>query len=132
MSHLTSPFNVLDFAKKWSLFLTNDLSGGRHGFDILSTNLIKDSYMWKMAYAWATNIDITFTSSHTVQSFTNETISNFIIYNNNAFSCDVYLEKNMNVARIGAQTDKMHERLYFVFLDNSWKLVNMQAITGSK
>lgn len=134
MSHLTTSFNVLAFAEKWSLFLTDDLAGGTNGFETLKPNLIRNSYMWKMAYAWATSVDITFTSSHTLKNpaFTNESVTNFIIYNENAFSCDVYLEKNMNVARIGSQTDIMHEKLYFVYLDGSWKLVNMQAITGNK
>lgn len=134
MSHLSSNLDVLAFAEKWSLFLTNDLSGSTHGFETLKPFLINNSYMWKMAYAWATSVDITFTSSHTLKNpaFTNESVSNFIIYSDTAFSCDVYLEKNMNVARIGSQTDKMHEKLYFVYLNGSWKLVNMQAITGNK
>lgn len=134
MSHLTASFDVLAFAEKWSLFLTNDLSGSTHGFETLKPYLINNSYMWKMAYAWATSVDITFTSSHTLKNpaFTNESVSNFIVYSDTAFSCDVYLEKNMNVARIGSQTDKMNEKLYFVYLNGFWKLVNMQAITGNK
>lgn len=134
MSHVVESFDVLAFAEKWSLFLTDDLSGGTNGFETLNPNLIKNSYMWKMAYAWATSVDITFTSSHTLKNpaFTNESVKNFVVYNEKAFSCDVYLEKNMNVARIGSQTDIMHEKLYFVYLDGTWKLVNMQAITGNK
>ncbi|HOZ54590.1 MAG TPA: hypothetical protein PK993_00880 [Clostridia bacterium] len=134
MSKIKSEFDILSFAKKWSLFLTDDLNGATHGFETLKPYLIKDSYMWKMAYSWATSVDITFTSSHTLKdpAFTNEKISNFVIYNDKAFSCDVYLEKNMNVARIGSQTDKMNEKMYFVYLNGSWRLVNMQAITGNK
>lgn len=133
-SHLKADIDILEFARKWSLFLTNDLSGATHGFETLKPYLINKSYMWKMAYAWATSVDITFTSSHTLKNpaFTNESVSNFVIYSDTAFSCDVYLEKNMNVARIGSQTDKMNEKLYFVYIDNNWKLVNMQAITGNK
>lgn len=132
MSHLKSDFDVIGFAENWSKFLTDDLSGGTHGFETLKPNLINNSYMWKMARAWATSVDITFTSKHSLKNpaFTNESVSNFIIYGDTAFSCDVYLEKNMNVARIGDQTDKMNEKMYFVLKDGNWKLVCMQAITG--
>ena len=125
--------DVLQVAKDWSLYLTNDLSGSLHGFYNISKYLIKDSYMHKYAYKWATDVDITFISSHILENpcFTNTKVSNFIIYNENAFSCEVYLEKNLILNKRGNQKfqDVMNERMYFVYYEGEWKLVNMQSIS---
>ena len=91
---------------------------------------MEDSELLKFAYKWATNIDITFISNHTLEKeiFTNEKVENFEVYNENAFSCEVYLEKNMRVNGKPLQ-DKMHDKMYFVKQEGIWKLVNMESIT---
>ena len=73
--------------------------------------------------------DITFVSSHRLKNpiFTNEEVKNFIIYNDNAFSCEVYLEKNMIVSGKD-KVDIMHDRLYFIYYEDGYKLVNMESI----
>ena len=90
---------------------------------------IKDNY-YNQAYNWSRNVDRTFVSNHRLKNpvFTNEEIKNFIIYNDNAFSCEVYLEKNMVVSGQDKQ-DIMHDRLYFIYYNDGYKLVNMEAIT---
>ena len=127
--------NIIKIAEDWSLFLTNDLSGNLHGYNTINKYLIKDSDISKYAYKWATGIDITFISAHQLLSptFTNQKTENYEIYSENAFSCEIYLEKNMKVNGKTMQ-DKMHERMYFVYdKENSgWKLVNMQSITENK
>lgn len=137
MAKLAAPFDALDLTRKWSLFLTNDLGGTRRGLDKLAVNLVKDSYMWDMAYNWATGVDITFVSKHTLKNptFTNESESRYIVYNENAFSCLVHLEKNMTV---NGQTkvDTINDRLYFIYLDDkndginnpTWRLVDMKNV----
>ena len=134
--------DIAKIAEDWSLFLSNDLSGSTNGFYNISKYLIKNSYLYNYAYKWATNEDITFISRHTLKNpaFTNEKISNFTIYNNKAFSCEVYLDKNMRIANGNDLVDKMNERMYFAYYDDtndgtnnpSWKLVNMQSITNNK
>lgn len=134
--------DIIKIAEDWSLFLSNDLEGRNHGFYNISKYLIKDSYLYNYAYKWATNVDITFISRHTLKNpaFTNEKLSNFTIYNAKAFSCDVYLNKNMRIANGNDLVDKMNERMYFAYYDDtndnvnnpSWKLVNMQSITNNK
>ena len=60
--------------------------------------------------------------------------------NDKAFSCDMYLEKNMRLANGNELTDKMNEKMYFAYYDDtddskdnpSWKLVNMQSLKGVK
>lgn len=122
-------FDILKLAENYSLFLTNDLGGTLYGFYKLSPYLINDSYMYEYLHGWATQIDIHFVSNHRLKNpiFTNEEVKNFIIYNDNAFSCEVYLEKNMTVNGKD-RVDKMHDRLYFVYYDNSYKLVDMKSI----
>jgi len=99
--------------------------------------------MYKNAYKWATGEDVTFVSKHVLLNprFSNEKVSNFEIYNSKAFSCEVYLEKNMRIIGFGNKrlTDTLHERLYFVYYDSTkdgkdnpeWKLVNMKSVTDS-
>lgn len=135
--------DIMKIAEDWSLFLSNDLNGKTNGFYNINKYIVKDSYLYNYAYKWATNVDITFISNHTLKTpaFTNETMSNFVFYGDKAFSCDVYLEKNMRIANGTDLVDKMNEKLFFAYYDDtennivdpSWKLVKMQSITdGSK
>lgn len=126
---LVEKFDVLSFAEKYSLFLTNDLSGGYHGFNALSPYVIQGTDMYKRIYDWAHGIDITFTSRHTLKNptFTNEKLSNFVIYSDKAFSVDVTLEKNMTV-KGEDRVMKMNDRLSFVYYNGGWKLISMESI----
>ncbi len=128
--YIKDDFDIMNIAHTYSLFLSDDLTGPYHGFNIVNEFLIKDSYMYKMAYNWSRSIDITFVSNHRLKNptFTNESLSNFVIYNDNAFSVEVYLDKNMIVSGKDL-VDTMHDRLYFIYYNGSYKLVNMSAIT---
>lgn len=123
--------DILKIAKDWSLYLTDDLAGTLNGYYNISKYLIKGSDIQKFAYKWATGVDITFISRHSLMNptFTNAEVQDFEIYSENAFSCEVYLEKNMRVLS-KKLVDKMHERMYFVYDkdSSSWKLVNMQSV----
>lgn len=141
-SHIKGEIDILEVAKDWSLYLTDDLDGRLHGYYNISQYLIDDSAIEKFAYSWATGVDITFVSSHTLlnPTFTDEKISNFEIYNENAFSCEVYLQKNLKLKSGGKVIeDKMNERMYFAYYDETddgkdnptWKLVNMQSVTDN-
>ena len=137
---LAADIDVLDIAEKWSLFLTDDLQGNRHGFNTLSQYLINGTSLYDMAYSWATSIDITFTSQHTLKNptFTNTKVTDFEVYGKNAFSCTVYLEKNMRIANGKDKVDVMHDKLYFVYNDTTndgkdnptWKLVEMKSVAN--
>lgn len=131
--------DIQKIAEDWSLYLTDDLDGNLHGFYNINKYLIKDSDIYKNAYKWATGIDISYVSSHVLSNptFINERIENFEIYNENAFSCEVYLQKNLKLTNANKKIeDIMHERMYFAYYqtqDNigEWKLVNMQSITDN-
>ena len=127
---LNGEIDILALAENWSLFLTDDLNGYFHGFTKLTPYLIKDSYMYQMAYNWSHNVDITFVSRHSLKNpvFTNEYVKNCTVYNENAFKCEVNLEKNM-VVNGQDKVDTLHDYLYFVNYEGGWKLVDMKSIT---
>ncbi len=129
-NYIKDDFDILKFAETYSLFLSDDLQGTNHGFEVIKPYLINDSYMYNMAYKWSRSIDITFVSNHKLKSptFTNESLSKFIIYNENAFSVEVYLDKNMIVSGKDL-VDTMHDRLYFIYYNGGYKLVDMASVT---
>ena len=127
--HLISDVDILGIAEKYSLFLTDDLQGYQHGFSTLQTYLIEGTDLYNMAYEWAHGIDITFTSRHTLKNptFTDEKLSNFVIYSDKAFSVDVSLKKNMTV-KGEDRVMEMNDRLSFVYYNGAWKLVGMESV----
>lgn len=131
MNKLSHDYDSLAFAKKWSLFLTNDLSGNKHGLYQLTPNLVEGTQMYQRAYNWATQVDITFTSNHTLakETFTNTKVSNFTVYNENTFSVQVYLEKNMVVGGYLKQVDKLHDIFYYTYYDGAYRLVKMVSVS---
>lgn len=120
---ISSQLDVIYVAESWSKFVTDDLEGGSHGFDTITKYLIKDSDYYAYAQEWVTGIDITFTSSHEITAFANESISNFAQYSDNCFSCDVYFEKQMALysggAYVGSTTDVFNSTMYFVYYDDT-------------
>ncbi len=120
---IASQVDVMEIAKTWSRFMTDDLTGERHGLATVQQYLVKDSDYYRYAYEWATGVDISFTSAHTIDSFTNESITNFYQYNDRCFSCEVYFEKNMSLTYdgrfAGARTDVFHSIMYFIYVDDT-------------
>lgn len=136
---LSVDFDPLEVAKLWSLFMTQDLTGSNNGYGQLSPYLIKGSYLQDVAYQWATGIDITFTSSHTLKDppFQVEEASNYVVYSENCFSCDIRLEKKLVLTRTGEEVDDViNSTFYFVKYDSTdngkddpqWALVDYREI----
>ncbi len=129
-----------NMAKMWSNFTTKDLTGGKYGLDTIRKYLIKDSYYWNMATAYAGGVDITFVSAHTLKadSFRNIKVTNYVSYGENCFSCHVYFDKAMYLTKTGAVVmETMDSTFYFVKYDDSddgvdnphWAIVDMIATT---
>lgn len=128
-------FDIMKFAKEWSLFMTDDLGGDTHGYYRLSNYFINNTSMQKKAYNWATDIDITLTSFHTLNDppFSNEKISNIIKYGENAASYEAYLEKVMHITRTGEeQLEKFNSTIYLVKIGGQWKVANIRGITAAE
>ena len=122
-------YDPLTFAKNWSLFLTADLSGERYGLYTLTPNLVEGTALYKRAYSWATNVDITFTSLHTLDkdTFTNVKMNGFTVYNENAFSVDIYLEKNMTLVNGEKRVDTLNDTFYYAYIDGAYRLITMKS-----
>ena len=129
--HLTNKdFDPLDIAKKWSLFLTKDLKGSNYGLYTLTPNLMPGTEFYKMAVSYAMNVDITFTSQHTLEkdTFTKIKVSYYTIYNENAFSVKIYFEKNMIVKGKGKRVDKLNDIFYFAYIDGAYRLISTTSV----
>ena len=122
-------YDQLTFAKNWSLFLTADLPGERYGLYTLTPNLVEGTALYKRAYSWATNVDITFTSMHTLDkdTFTNVKMNGFTVYNENAFSVDIYLEKNMTLVNGEKRVDTLNDTFYYAYIDGAYRLITMKS-----
>lgn len=122
-------YDPLTFAKNWSLFLTADLPGERYGLYTLTPNLVEGTALYKRAYSWATNVDITFTSMHTLDkdTFTNVKMNDFTVYNENAFSVDIYLEKNMTLVNGEKRVDTLNDTFYYAYIDGAYRLITMKS-----
>ena len=122
-------YDPLTFAKNWSLFLTADLPGERYGLYTLTPNLVEGTALYKRAYSWATNVDITFTSMHTLDkdTFTNVKMNGFTVYTENAFSVDIYLEKNMTLVNGEKRVDTLNDTFYYAYIDGAYRLITMKS-----
>ena len=99
------------------------------GFYTLTPNLIEGTAIYQRAYNWATQVDITFTSFHTLDkdTFTDIKVDNYIVYNEHAFSVDVYLKKHMTLNDGQKRTDVMNDRFYYAYYDGAYRLINMKS-----
>ncbi len=131
---LGSQVDALYITETWSKLMTDDLDGENHGIAQVRAYLIPDSYLDNMAYDFANSVDIQFVSVHTLDEFANESVSNYIMYSPNCFSCDVYFEKIMSVYENADRTDVFNSRVYFVNVTDAavatpgWYMVDMQTI----
>lgn len=134
--------SALDMAKTWSLFMSNDLSGDSHGFKTVASYLINGSYYYDMARNYATSIDITFVSAHTLadSTFTGVVMDDFVQYNEDCYSCHIYFEKNMILKTGRDMTDITDSTFIFVNYDDTddgvdnkhWCIVDMIASTENE
>ena len=126
-------FNALEFAEKWDLFMTDDLPGRSHGYYELEPYFIEDTEMQKKAYEWATGIDITLTSAHTLANpaLTNQQISNVVVYDDNTVSYEAYIEKTMIITQTGqTKLEKFASTIYLVRYEDEWKVANIRGDVG--
>ncbi len=113
---ISSQIDVMEAAHQWSLFMTKDLTGANYGYAKINKYLIDDSYLQGVAWKWATGIDITFTSIHTLGNppFVEESISDFVQFSEDCFSCKIKFKKHMNLSTGMTVMDPMDSTFYFV------------------
>ena len=121
---------ALNIAETWSLFMTADLTGNSHGLAKVQEFLIPGSAYDDMAKGWASGVDITFTSAHTLKNpaFENVVIDEYISYTPDCFSCHISFNKPMYLTRTGETVvDTTDSTFVFVKYDGKWCLADMQA-----
>ena len=131
---VSAQIDVLDAAHKWSLFMTNDLVGTTNGYYEMEKYLIKDSYLAEKAFKWATSIDITFTSVHTLDNppFKNEVVTDYVRYSDKCFSCLIKFDKPMYLNTGKTVVDSMNSTFYFVNIaadgaEPDWRILSIRA-----
>lgn len=128
--------DVLSIAKTWSLFMTNDAA-----FWELTPYLIEDSYQYQVVLQYATGVDRTFTSTHTLANpvFTDEMVTNYVQIADNCFSVDISFVKHMILSYGARVDDPMNDRFYFVKYDDTddgtdnptWRIASMKEIVNN-
>ncbi len=120
---IAAEIDVMEAAKCWSKFMTDDLGGANHGLAEVREYLLRTSAYYDYAEEWATGVDISFTSAHSLDGFANERISNVTVYSDSCFSCNIYFEKNMTLLYdgryAGSRTDTFNSIVYFVYADDT-------------
>lgn len=127
--YLKEDLDILGLARNYSLYLTDDLNGSSHGLYKLLPFMLEGTELYDRTVSWSKGPDIYMVSDHTLKNptFTNESLKNFIIYNENAFSVEVHLEKNM-VVSYKDKKDILNDKLYFIYYNNGYKWVKEEAI----
>lgn len=130
--------NVIEIAEMWSKFMSADLGGQNYGFYKLSDYLIQDSYLYNKAWEYATGVDITFTSVHTLGNppFINEAAGNYYRYSDICFSVEVKFGKQMHLNSGAYVLDEVNSTFFFVYVDDSddgidnptWHIADIQEI----
>lgn len=132
-NEVSAKLDILKVAQDWSLFMSNDKR-----FAELEAYLIAGSYQYNIAHEYATGVDITFTSNHTLANpaFTENSITNFRWITEDSFSVDVHFVKHMVLKSGKRVDDTMNNRFYFVNYDDTedgidnptWKIASMREI----
>ncbi len=112
---------ALNIAETWSLFMTDDIKGNGHGFGQVAQYLIKDSDYYKRAYDWATQVDITFTSPHTLFDpiFKDIVVDQLKVYQGDCFSIHISFSKDMLLTLRGDVVNDATDATYvFIYYDD--------------
>jgi hypothetical protein len=96
--------------------MTNDLGGG---VGQVTSFLIPGSELYDPATSFANSIDITFVWSHSFTGFSDESVTNCIMYNDRLFTCDVRFVKVITLHATGTRrTDTFDNTCMFIFVDD--------------
>lgn len=134
---------ALSIAQTYEAFLTNDYPNENgHGFARVQQFLIKDSYFWNLAKAFAYGPDITFMSNHTFNDpkYSDIVIDNYVEYSEKCYSIHIKFTKNMYLPRTKENaTNVFDSTVYFVLYDDPddpndsphWCIADMIATTNA-
>lgn len=119
---------VLSNAKDYSNFFSRDIEGCRNSVAPIAGMFPEDSYYLELAENYRLN-DMWMYSAHETPVFSEERVSNYIVYTPELFSVEVYFEKSMKLTSTGdVRTDITNTRYYYANIGGSWLIVDMQSV----
>lgn len=121
---------VLANAERYTNFFSRDLPGCQTSTAPIADMFPKDSYYLILAEKYRRE-DMWMYSGHNAPHFEKESVTNYIRYSEELFSCEIYFEKIIPLAgRMPGviRTDITHERVFYGLLDGEWKILDMQTL----
>lgn len=122
---------VLENAERYSNFFSKDLPGCEKSTKPIADMFPEDSYYMTMAETYRKE-DMWMYNAHSTPSFKNESVSHYISYSDQLFSCEVYFDKLIPLANVNTiRTDTTHMVIFYGYLDGRWKILDMQTLLDS-
>ncbi|MCM1186364.1 MAG: hypothetical protein NC251_03755 [Lachnoclostridium sp.] len=115
-------------AKNYSNFFSRDLEGCVASIKPIRYMFPQDSYYLELAENYRRH-DMWMYSGHETPQFLSEKVSNYIVYNEDFFSCEVSFDKKMILTKTGQERHDIHNtRYYYLKMDGNWVIVDMQTV----
>lgn len=116
---------VLDAVETYSNFFSRDLPGCRESIEPIRGLFPEDSIYLTLADQYRRE-DMQIFSSHTDTQFINESITEYIPYNDRCFSCRVSFDKSMTLSSGRKMIDTTDNIYYFVLQDGNWLIADIR------
>lgn len=118
-------FVVLDAVETYSNFFSRDLPGCRESIDPIRELFPEDSIYLTLADQYRRE-DMQIFSAHTDTHFLNESITEYIPYSDNCFSCRVSFDKSMTLSGGREMIDTTDNVYYFVLQNGNWLIADIR------
>lgn len=116
---------VLDAVETYSNFFSRDLPGCRESVDPIREIFPEDSIYLTLADQYRRE-DMQIFSAHTDTHFLNESITEYIPYNDRCFSCRVSFDKSMTLSSGREMIDTTDNVYYFVLQNGCWLIADIR------
>ncbi|MBP5281650.1 MAG: hypothetical protein J6Z22_04035 [Lachnospiraceae bacterium] len=122
---------VLENAERYTNYFSVDLPGAKQSTRPIRDLFPEDSYYLELAETYRRE-DMWMYSDHAAPVFKNESVSHYVRYNDECFSCEVYFEKEMRLTKTGKiKVDVTNFRLYYGLLNGEWKIVDIVTLLNN-
>lgn len=123
---------VLENAERYTNYFSVDLTGAKQSTKPIRDMFPEDSYYLDLAETYRRE-DMWMYSDHAAPTFKNESVSNYVKYHDEFFSCEVYFEKEMKLTKTGkVKVDVTNFRLYYGLLDGKWKILDIVTLLNNE
>ncbi|MDE6530009.1 MAG: hypothetical protein K2K96_04465 [Lachnospiraceae bacterium] len=116
---------VLDAVETYSNFFSRDLPGCRESVEPIQGLFPEDSIYLTLADQYRRE-DMQIFSAHTNTYFLNESITEYIPYNDRCFSCRVSFDKSMTLSNGREMIDTTDNIYYFILQNGNWLIADIR------